>query len=1088
MRFGSLGHLLFYDGNSWRKHFVKKGMAIASTASDPEDPRIWIGGQGDLGYFQRPGKDRASNEVGFISLRPELPDPNMRIKMVWNTLRVKGRVFFNDFRHLFAYDGEELKVFEPNSPRFYHAFKLDNTVLVQDSAFRIYHEASKSLRRLDGSEALAPYSVSAVLSWSEEKVSVKGVSLPDSLLVATKRNGLFFYLPKAEKLIPFASSLKERIKELGVQTAALLPPSRTIGRARMVLGTITGGVLFLDQSGKAVLQLDQKKGLENDLIWDLYYDDAQGVLWVSTNKGISRLETMSRVTHAREGEAFQGKVLDLLKLGDHTAKKGRKRLLFLATSQGCYKMERPDNSLIPRTKFGLIPGTAGQCIDMLRTGEHEFLITQRHLLRVHKKNGEWTGSSFDRRNFYKLEELPGKEQVFAAAGSDGLLLFKKKGGRSKDLAKPLDHLEGISSMLAFGKEQDRMLWVGTTTNGLYRIHPSSEEGWEDPKVFHSDSSDGLPAGPVRVFEWREAPILGTSNGLFKPEKGKSHASDELSFVRHSFQRKAFDGNLKERAVFQFHSFTDSSFWIQSGKFQYCSLQNGNWHRDSNSLTSRPLRNIRTVLEDSARNGIAWIGHDNGLTRYNRNIEESYNGDYPCLIRKVHGIRKREEGHKKEDTLLYEGQGSKIQAETPLPFARNELSFQFAAPYFRREKSTEYRYRLVGYEAGWSEWGKQTRKEYTNITEGFYTFKVQARNAFWKKSRVGRYRFRVLPPWYRTWWAYGAYGVSGGIFVLLLVRLNGRRLRKQKERLEKIVRERTQEIRQQKEQVEAAHQEINDSIDYAQRIQDALLQSEEYVSTHLPAHFILFKPQARVSGDFYWASEKEGYLYFAAMDCTGHGVPGAFMSMLGVAFLNDILSHGQGLDPGEVLNELRDRVMSELASSQEMAQLKDGMDAALLCIELDDSKNTREVRFAGANNPLYVIRKGIAEDPPPVQSAREGRIEDRLRPFKGSSDGIEIKGDPFPVGYDENAGDSFRTHSLELRRGDMLYIFSDGYADQFGGEKGKKFRYRPFKQLLADIHEKPLEAQKEELDRTFEDWKNASNQEQIDDVVVIGLRL
>ena len=148
----------------------------------------------------------------------------------------------------------------------------------------------------------------------------------------------------------------------------------------------------------------------------------------------------------------------------------------------------------------------------------------------------------------------------------------------------------------------------------------------------------------------------------------------------------------------------------------------------------------------------------------------------------------------------------------------------------------------------------------------------------------------------------------------------------------------------------------------------------------------------------------------------------------------------------------------------------------------------EVQFAGAQTPLYVIRKGIAEEPPEASMEYQGKaIEgDPVQPFKKSSDGIEIKGDGQPVGYDEYAKDAFTTVKLQLRKGDMLYFFSDGYADQFGGPKGKKFRYGPFKQLLASIHEKPLEEQKEELDRTFEEWKG--EQEQIDDVVVVGVRL
>ncbi|MFB6257268.1 MAG: triple tyrosine motif-containing protein [Flavobacteriales bacterium] len=498
-----------------------------------------------------------------------------------------------------------------------------------------------------------------------------------------------------------------------------------------------------------------------------------------------------------------------------------------------------------------------------------------------------------------------------------------------------------------------------------------------------------------------------------------------------------------------------------------------------------------------------------------------------------------------------------------------MIFEFAAPYPDRQEAVEYSYELSGFDTSWSKWTKETKKEYTNLPEGSYTFRVKARNIYFKKSSTAEYRFRILPPWYRTWIAYGSYTMASIGFLWLIVWLYGRRLIAQKQRLEEIVEERTKEIREQKEEVEKknqaleeanetiskqkeeveeahdklqeAHEEMTDSIDYAQKIQYALLQSEEYVSPHLPEHFIFFKPQSQVSGDFYWGKEHKGYFYLAAVDCTGHGVPGAFMSMLGISQLNEIMNTEEILTPGYILTALRERVLGELGGSDPESTTKDGMDAAMVRIPLgkegeagyekrhpqgegfnphreegdkndhpqgegfnprshegNEDESTVDVEFAGAQNPLYVIRKGIAEDPPSVtmEHQREegigyvGSYQDPspVKPFKKSSDGIEIKGDPMPVAYHEHAKDAFTTVTLELQSNDMLYFFSDGYADQFGGPKGKKFRYEPFKQLLVSLCQKPIEEQKQKLDKTFEDWKAESQQEQIDDVVVIGVRL
>ncbi|MFB6258737.1 MAG: PP2C family protein-serine/threonine phosphatase [Flavobacteriales bacterium] len=219
-------------------------------------------------------------------------------------------------------------------------------------------------------------------------------------------------------------------------------------------------------------------------------------------------------------------------------------------------------------------------------------------------------------------------------------------------------------------------------------------------------------------------------------------------------------------------------------------------------------------------------------------------------------------------------------------------------------------------------------------------------------------------------------------------------------------------------------------------------------------------------------------------------------MLGISQLNEILDTDELPTPGEILTQLRTRVVRELGGADKENTTKDGMDAALVKIPIPNSGSLKEenevfeVEFAGAQNPLYVIREGIAEEPPSASMKYRGEsLEGNpVKPFRKSSDGIEIKGDPMPVGYEEHAKDAFTTVNLQVRKGDMLYIFSDGFADQFGGPKGKKFRYGPFKELLAELHEKPLEGQKQELDKTFKDWKAGSGQEQIDDVVVIGVRL
>ncbi|MGB3948587.1 MAG: tetratricopeptide repeat protein [Bacteroidia bacterium] len=259
---------------------------------------------------------------------------------------------------------------------------------------------------------------------------------------------------------------------------------------------------------------------------------------------------------------------------------------------------------------------------------------------------------------------------------------------------------------------------------------------------------------------------------------------------------------------------------------------------------------------------------------------------------------------------------------------------------------------------------------------------------------------------------------------------------------------------QKEIIEEKNKNIMDSIHYAKRIQRALLREENHISKHLPEHFILFLPKDVVSGDFYWAVEKQEYWYFAVADCTGHGVPGAIMSMLGISFLNEIVLSQELLSPNEILNELRDKIVIELRQADETIGNKDGMDISLCRLNL----KTLELEWAGANNALNIIKNNTLQ---------------------------EIKADKQPIGY-YPLSKPFTNHQIQLQKGDCIYIYSDGYPDQFGGAKGKKLTYKRFENILLENHTLNLDTQKNKLKLYFSEWQGAL--EQVDDVCIVGIRV
>jgi serine phosphatase RsbU (regulator of sigma subunit) len=271
----------------------------------------------------------------------------------------------------------------------------------------------------------------------------------------------------------------------------------------------------------------------------------------------------------------------------------------------------------------------------------------------------------------------------------------------------------------------------------------------------------------------------------------------------------------------------------------------------------------------------------------------------------------------------------------------------------------------------------------------------------------------------------------------------------------VILQKKQEIEKQKDEIEAKNKDITDSIRYAKRIQEAILPPESFVKKLLPGSFILYKPKDIVSGDFYWVESYGHQVFFAACDCTGHGVPGALMSVIGYNLLNQAV-HEHGIDrPAVILNELNKGVSKVLRQREEESSVKDGMDVSLCAL----NTKTLQLEYAGANNPLWIIRADASL--------------------------VEIKADKFPIGaFIGEELRQFTNQTIQLQPGDTVYIFSDGYADQFGGEKGKKFKYKQLQQLLISIHNRPPEEQKAILDTTIEKWKGSL--EQVDDILVMGV--
>ncbi len=411
--------------------------------------------------------------------------------------------------------------------------------------------------------------------------------------------------------------------------------------------------------------------------------------------------------------------------------------------------------------------------------------------------------------------------------------------------------------------------------------------------------------------------------------------------------------------------------------------------------------------------------------------------------------------------------------------------EFAALEYTCPNKNQYAYKFDGDNQEWINNGNRRFLTFSNMTPGLYKLWIKGSNNDNVWNENGTFIIiRIKPPWYRSILAYIIYAILIITTIITVVKYRERALKEQKRVLEEKVEERTKEVVRQKseileknheleeqnqeimsqrdllsnqnERISKQNKQIKDSIQYASRIQSAILPATSILNDLNFVHFLIYRPKDIVSGDFYWFKQIGDHLLIAVADCTGHGVPGAFMSMLGNAFLNEIVTHNDITKANEVLDRLRELIISSLKQSGEEAVTRDGMDIAFCEINL----KTLSIQYAGAHNSLIIIR---------------------------NNELIELHADRYPVGLYHKSLMPFNNHQFQLMKGDNLYMFTDGIFDQFGGEYGSKFMYKRLKNLLVEINQLPMESQKKEIEKNVDDWMR-NEYEQIDDITMLGMRI
>jgi len=627
----------------------------------------------------------------------------------------------------------------------------------------------------------------------------------------------------------------------------------------------------------------------------------------------------------------------------------------------------------------------------------------------------------------------------------GLSKFVKEGNRYK--VYNYDKKNGLCANVVYALLLDSKdnLWVGTT-EGVNVISSDQLEDHETDfaaKHFHIDN--GLINNEIlSLYEDSKENIwIGTQGGvsLYNPDKYET-----------GFQSFSSEYGLSSDLIYLIIGDNDGNIWFGTNK----GIDKFEFDKRGNIVVTNYGKlegftgietNHNAVYKD--RNGALWFGTIEGVVKYNPE-EDIKNTKEPL----THITDLRISFKKKE-----------LPSNKEFSYYENHMTFDFISMSLTIPEKVKYQWKLEGFDDTWSPVTDQTSATYSNVSPGKYTFNVIACNndGVWNTKPI-TYSFKVLPPFWQTWWFYTISISTVIIGIYLFIRIRLKNLERAKILLEQKVEERTRELSQaneeiqnQKEIVDQKNKDITASINYAQRIQDAILPKPQHIESFFPESFIYYKVKDVVSGDFPWLMKKGDDLFISVIDCTGHGVPGAMLSMIGHFLLKEIV-YSRGIsDPGEILMNLHDGVNDTLRQDENL-ESRDGMDAAFCRINYKKG----ELDYAGAHRALYYIKNGGME---------------------------KFEGNKFPIGgtqYSSRRKINFKTHKIKFDKSDSIYFFSDGLPDQIGGPKNKKFLSSRVQDFILENSKLSMKDFNKKIDNEFTQWQGKNKQ--IDDVLMIGIKL
>ncbi len=1047
--------ILEFDGHEWRTIPIPNKSIVRSLAVG-EDGTVYAGAVADFGHL----KPDATGNLYYESLLPHLDTSYYNFADVWKTYFHKGKTYFCSTNYFFIYDPEtrEIEVVDPHKHTLFGFIELDNFYAGSYTEGLMIVEDDTTLV-VPGGEYYKLKNIFALEQFDDNR-----------LLIGTPESGFSLYHTQTGNVdSAFAS---ERANQFARQN--LISHLLALPGDRFLISTQNGGLATMNGEGQLEEIITKSDGMQDRTVYYSYLNPRKShndPVWAALSIGVSRINLNSPFRIFRESAGFLGLINTIEQLDDD---------LYIGTKTGLYKLTFPEGKATfnrvgdsNRTVWDLQKFDLGTYGEALLTAFEEGIAllhpngTIEYIDQKVRDKKQYQDSKYKSYIIYRDRFEPSR--VYLGLRNNIAYLHYQDGTWTEEYM--LENLR--SEVRSITMDQAGNLWFGTKIEGIGYTNPNDTTS----SVHFLGEEEGLPSNDGNyVTTVSEQLCIATKEGLYRFDSGSGTLVPDSAFNRALPEGKNSIFRIEEDEH-------EGEYWVsfENSEHGWLIAKMKKEHEGYKALY-RPFLSLPDFSADAILNvpgkGV-WFTNSNVLYHFDDTYPSGPDTTFRAVIRKVTLAG---------DSVLFNGafirgsdeQGfhlSQDQNQNRLPEILHELNnieIRWSCPYFDQEEELEYSFILEGFSKGWSDWDKLYYKDFTNLPHGTYTFKVRARNIYGVISKTGSYTFTILRPWYLSFIAFVGYLILAIIVVYGIIAWYTRRLKNENIRLEGIIELRTAEIRKQKE-------ELTDSIEYASRIQRALLPPDRMLQRHNLDHFILFKPRDIVSGDFYWFGEQDGKLFIVAADCTGHGVPGAFMSMLGISFLDEIIIKSGIYETNRVLDSLRDHVISSLRQTGKSMDesTKDGMDLSMVAI--DQQHHT--IQFSGAYNPLYYVRKLNENE---KQQLHQGEPLDLPRGALYNDEYIlfQIKGDQMPIGISEK---NFEFTASTMQYDEVtIYMFSDGYVDQFGGPNSKKFMSKNFKKLLLDIQHLPMKEQRVKLDLTLVEWMG--NISQIDDILVIGVRL